>query len=113
MQKYPDVYIEDGTTQLQWEGKKIRIFQSTEWGGDLKVCLLAIGIGRDIVVVTGSGDTFTSAQKFPCHPPPVPKMRGGMYIPTELSAQWKNYKQSPLLITHNGINHYDSTFFIS
>ena len=59
--------------------------QSTEWGGDLEVRLLAIGIGR-VVVITGSidHDIFTSARKFPCHPPPVPKMKGGIFIPIEL-----------------------------
>lgn len=61
------------------------ILQSTEWGGDLEVHLLAIAIARQIVVITGSGDNFTSAQKFPCCPPPVPKMRGGIFIPIEIT----------------------------
>ena len=95
MHKYLDVRIEDGASM---GGEKVR---STEWGGDVEVRLLAIAIGREIVV-TGSGDTFTSARKFPCQ-------RGGIFIPieiTELFAQWKNYKPSPLLIIYNGINHY-------
>jgi len=94
MRKYPI-----GTTQLQWEAKKSHILQSTEWGGDIEVRLLAIGRGREIVVLTGHGNIFTYARKFPCQPPPVPKMRGGIFIPievTELCVQWNNYKPLPL-----------------
>ena len=113
MEDFPDVRLEDGTTQTQWETKKARILQS-EWGGDLEIRVLAIAIGRQIIVVTGSGNTFTSARRFPCCPPPAPKMRGGIFIPvnvTELYKEWKNYKPSPLLIIYNGVNHYDSTIF--
>jgi len=73
----------------------------TEWGGDLEVRLLAIGIGREIVVLTGHGSIFTSVQKFPCQPPPVPRMRGGIFIPVEvdeLCEQWNNYKPQPLIV---------------
>ena len=116
MRKYPDVHRGWNYT-ASVGGKKVRILHSTEWGGDLEVRLLAIGIGR-VVVITGSGDhdIFTSARKFPCHPPPVSKMKGGIFIPIELpelAAQWKNYKPSPLLIIYNGINQYDSTIFIN
>ena len=113
MQEYPDVRLEDGATKVQWEMRKTGILQS-EWGGDLEIRLLAIAIGRQIVVVTGSENTFTSARRFPCHPPPIPKMRGGIFVPveiTELYNEWKNYKPSPLLIIYNGVNHYDSTMF--
>ena len=57
---------------------------------------------------------FTCARRFLCHPPPVPKMRGGIFIPvdiTELINQWKEHVPSPLLIIYNGINHDDSTTF--
>lgn len=99
----------------QWEQKKLCILQPSEWGGDLEARLLAIGIGREIVVITGSGETYTFARRFLCHPPPVPKMRGGIFIPVdirELPIQWKQYKPSPLLIIYNGTNHYDSTTFL-
>ena len=62
------------------ERKKLHILDQNEWGGDLEVRLLAIGISKEIVVITGFGDTFTSARRFPCHPLPVPKMRGGIFI---------------------------------
>ena len=116
MQKYPEVRIEEGISQHQWEHKKLHILDQNEWGGDLEVRLLAIGINKEIVVIMGSGDTFTSARRFPCHPPPVPKMRGGIFIPLdifELASQWTHYKPSPLLIIYNGINHYDSVLFMN
>ena len=89
----------------------MKILQPNEWGGDLEVRLLAIAIGLHVIVITGSRD-FKYARKFPCNPPPLPKMRGGIFIPvtiTELLDQWEQYKPSPLLILYNGTNHYDST----
>jgi len=111
MQKCPGVYIEDGVSQHQWEQKKQRILQPSHWGGDLEVHLLAIAIGREIVVITGNGNEFTCTRRFLCHPPLAPKMRGGIFIPVNIISQWKQYKPSPLLIIYNGINHYDSTTF--
>ena len=49
MQKYPGVRIEHGLSQHQWEQKKSCILQPSDWGGDLKVHLLAIAIGRETV----------------------------------------------------------------
>ena len=66
MHKYVDVRLEDGISQWQWGQKKLCIIQLYEWGGDLELCLLAIGLGEEVVVVTGS-DKFTSAQRFFCH----------------------------------------------
>ena len=111
MQQYPAVRQEDGISVLQWEKKKMEILQQSEWGGDLEVRLLAIAVGRDVVVITGSND-FKYARKFPSKPPPLPKMRGGIFIPveiTDLLIHWEQYKPLPLLILYNGINHYDST----
>jgi len=114
MLKYPDVRLEDGMTSSQWEQKKLQVVQCAQWGGDVEIRLIAIGIQRDIFVITGSGKKFTFARKFPCHPPPLPKMRGGIFIPVnvaELSTQWKHYNPHPLLIIYNNINHYDSVIF--
>ena len=61
MHKYPDVRLEDGISQYQWEQKKLHIIQPYEWGGDLELRLLAIGIGKEIVVITGFDNKFTSA----------------------------------------------------
>ncbi|XP_065901931.1 uncharacterized protein [Dysidea avara] len=116
MQKFPDVRLEDGMTVCQWKQKKLHIIQNAQWGGDLEIRLLAIALERDVVVISGLQNTFTSARRFPCHPPPIPKMRGGIFIPvnvTELAAQWKYYNPRPLLIIYNDINHYDSTIYMN
>ena len=44
MRKYPAICTEDGLTVAQWLQKKMTILQSSEWGGDLELRLLAIGI---------------------------------------------------------------------
>lgn len=114
MQRYREVHTEEGMSQHQWEQKKLRILY--HWGGDLEVRLLAIGIGKEIVVIIGSGNVCTSACRVPCHLSPVPKIRGGIFIPIsifELSSQGTHYKPSPLLIIYNSINHYDSVIFVN
>lgn len=81
-------------------------------GSDLEVRLLAIEIGQDVVVITGLNGDFRYARKFTCNPPPVPKMRGGIFILIdlmELLNNWEQKKPLLLLILHNGSNHYDST----
>ena len=42
-------------------GKKLKVLQATEWGGDLEIHLLAKGIGREIIVLTKSGDAHNCA----------------------------------------------------
>ena len=82
MVKYPDLHAEDGLTITQWLQKKIVVLDPAEWGGDLKLRLLAIRLKRDIVVITASdGCNYCYARRFPCQPPPLPKMRGGIFIP--------------------------------
>ena len=82
MVKYPDVCAEDGLTSTQWLQKKIVVQDPTEWGGDLELCLLVVGLKRDIVVITASDNcSCCYARRFPCQPPPIPKMRGGIFIP--------------------------------
>jgi len=49
-------------------------------GDDLEVWLLEIGLSREIIVITGSQNKFTFARRFPCRPPPIPKVRGGIFI---------------------------------
>ena len=77
----------------------------------MEVCLLAIKLHRDIVVITASIDG-SYARKFPSKPPPLPKMSGGIFIPLtcdELCSQWQSVTPQPLVIIFNGVNHYDST----
>jgi len=53
--------------------EEAKILNSAEWGGDLEVRLLAIGLQRDIVVIT-SGVVGSYARRFPHEAPPLPKM---------------------------------------
>ena len=113
MWKYPDVREEGGLSNIQWLQKRQEVLDVDVWGGDVELRLLAIGLHRDIVVLTtSSNQNYTFARKFPCDPPPVPKMRGGIFVPlttNEVCNQWNSFNQSPLLTIFNGQNHYDST----
>ena len=71
------------------------------WGGDTELRLLAIGIKRDIIVITAQADHDCFARKFMHQPPPVPKMRRGVFTPlsaSELCTQWSTIKPFPLVI---------------
>ena len=68
MLNHADVRKESGLSVLQWKQKRQEIVKSGTWGGDTELRLLAIGIQRDIVVITAQtnhGCTF--ARKF-IHP---------------------------------------------
>ena len=112
MTDYPAVRLEDGLSIIQWLERKQAVLDPAEWGGDLEVRLLAIGLKRDIVVLTTVCDSASYARRFPCEPPPITKMRGGIFIPLstdELCGQWESLNPRPLLIVYNGHSHYDST----
>ena len=62
------------------------------WGSDLEVRLLAIGLKRDIVILTAVHDSNSYAHRYPCEPPSIPKMGGGIFIPwftNELCEKWE------------------------
>ena len=78
MLNHDDVRKESGLSVCQWKQKRQEIVKSGTWGGDTELRLLAIGIQRDIVVITAQiNHSYTFTRKFICQPPPVPKMRGG------------------------------------
>ena len=109
MTKYSSIRMEDGLTVGKWSEKKLTIVQSSEWGGDLELWLLAIGVQRDLVVITSDYHNSYYARKFPCQPPPLLK---GIFIPLtgkELCKLWKSITPSPLVVIYNGQNHYNST----
>ena len=115
MNKHPCVRFEEGLSVLQWLEKKQHVVDPTEWGGDMEVRLLAIALHRDIVVITANSDG-SYARRFPCGPPPLPKMSRGIFIPVkcdELRVQWPTMTPPPLAIIFNGLNHYDSTVSLS
>ena len=80
MQKYPDVCLEDNLPLTSWSKKQQDILDPNNWGGDLEVRLLTIGLHRDVVVITAS-NAITFARKLSSQPPPLPKMCGGVFIP--------------------------------
>ena len=112
MTDYPAVQLEDGLSIIQWLERKQAVLDPTEWGGDLEIRLLAIGLKRDIVVLTTVRDGASYARRFPSELPPIANMRGGIFIPLstdELCRQWESLNPPPLLIVYNGHSHYDST----
>ena len=52
MTKHPGVREEDGLSLVQWFQKMVLVPDLSSWGGDLELCLLAIGLSRDIMVIT-------------------------------------------------------------
>ena len=53
MTKHPGVIEEeDGLSLVQWLQKTVLVTDPSSWGGDLELRLLAIGLSRDIVVIT-------------------------------------------------------------
>ena len=63
MDECPHVRMEDGL-----KGKLLWILQNG--GGDLELHLLAIGLKRDIAVVTALENGSTYARKYPCKAKP-------------------------------------------
>ena len=105
------MYVQKLTSFLQWLKKRQDILCHDSWGSDLDVHLMAIGLQRDIVV-TALHDGSTYARIYHSQPPPLPNMKGGVFVPLQtedLCSQWKLWNSAPLLIIYNGHNHYDST----
>ena len=61
MTDHPAVHPENGLSTTQWLQIKQTILDHAEWGGDLEMRLLAIGLKRDIVVITEVHDSSTCA----------------------------------------------------
>ena len=82
MDECPHVRKEDGLSMIQWLEKRQTVLDPSEWEGDLELCLLAIGLKRDIAVITSvDNGKGTYARRYPCEPKPSQKMRGGIFIP--------------------------------
>ena len=113
MLNYPAVQSEGFTSQGEWIEKQQTILQNSEWEGDLELRLMAIGLKREITVITDSTVGNTFARQYPRQPPPIPKMKGGLFIPLsadKLCAQYDSLLCHNLLVLlYNGSNHFDST----
>jgi len=109
MLNYPANQSEGFFSKGEWMEKHQTVLQGNEWGGDLEIRSMAI---KEVTVITDSvGDAF--ARKYPCQPPPVSKMKGGVFIPLsgdELCAQYNSLLcHNSLVLLYNGCNHFDST----
>ena len=111
MLNYPDIQLECSLSDQDWQAKQLQVLTTCEWGGDIELWLMAVGLKRDIIVFTDSNLGNVFARKFPHQPPPVPKMKGEIFIPVtsdELCSSNQSI-QNCLIIVYNGSNHYDST----
>ena len=79
MARHPAVLTEDGLTAIQWLQKKMTVLDPAEWGGDLELCLLALGIQRDIVVITN----ICYARKISLSTTASSKNEGGNLYPSD------------------------------
>ena len=111
MGKHPAVRLESTLSKLEWLKKQQEIITSNTWGGDVEIRLLAIGLHRDIAVITAASNGSTFARTYPSVSPPIEKIKGGLFNPLsseQLCKEWHSQKPTPLLL-FNGNNHYDST----
>ena len=113
MLNYPDIQLECSLSDKDWKAKQQQVLTTSEWGGDIELRLMAVDLKRDILVITDSSVGRVFARKFPYQPPPVPKMKGGFFIPVSsdelCSSEQSTQLQNCLIVVYNGSNHYDST----
>lgn len=62
MWDHPGVHTETDMSFLQWLKKRQDILSHDSWGNELDVRLMAIGLQRDIIVITALHDGSTYAQ---------------------------------------------------
>ena len=70
---------------------------------------MAIGLKRDIIVITDSTTGSVFGWRFPKEIPPVKKMKGGVFEPLTLQDLYTNKNGNSLYVIYNDRNHYDST----
>ncbi|XP_065884579.1 uncharacterized protein [Dysidea avara] len=113
MLNYPTIQSEGSLSQVDWMDKQQAVLRDNKWGGDLEIRLMAIGLKKEVIVVTDSTVGNVFARKYPYQPPPVSKMKGGVFIPLtcdELCAQYDSLPcHNSLVLLYNGHNHFDST----
>ena len=112
MLNYPTIQSEGSLSQADWMNKQQRVLQNNKWGGDLEIRLMAIGLKKEVTVITDSTVGNAFAWKYPYQPPPVSKMKGGLFTPLtcdELCAQYDLLpSHDSLIILYNGCNLYQT-----
>ena len=61
MRQHPGIREEDGLNLAQWQAKEALIQYPAHWGGDLELRVLALGLGKGIIVLSGGGENTASA----------------------------------------------------
>ncbi|XP_065895687.1 deubiquitinase OTUD6B-like [Dysidea avara] len=116
MLNYPAIQLECSLSDQDWQAKRLQVLTTCEWGGDIELRLMAVGLKRDIIVVTDSNLGNVFARKVPHQPPTVPKMKGGIFIPVTsdepCTSDQSTQIQNCFIIVYNGSNHYNSTLRI-
>jgi len=105
MLKYPGIQPECPLSDQEWQAKQKQVLTSSKWGSDIELQLMAIGLKKDILVITDSSVGNVFARRFLYHPPPVPKMKGGVFIPLssdELCSEHSTQLQNSLIVVYNG-----------
>ena len=104
MLNYPGIQLECSLSDQQ-NRSKCDIECDSKWGGDIELRLMAVGLKKDILVITDSSVGNVFARRFLYHPPPVPKMKGGVFIPLssdELCSEHSTQLQNSLIVVYNG-----------
>ena len=81
MLNYPAVRLEAIMSQEEWLQNQKEIVIPTNWGGDLDVRLMGIGLKKNITIITDSESGSVFGRYFPSTSPPIPKMKGGVFKP--------------------------------
>ena len=91
--------LECSLSDQDWQAKQLQVLTTCEWGGDIELRLMVVGLKRDIMVVTDSNLGNLFACKFPHQLPPVPKMTGGVFIPVTSDELCSSDQSTQLLCT--------------
>jgi len=75
MLNYPAIQLECSLSDQDRQAKQQHVLTNSEWGGDIELQLMVIGLKKDILVITDSSVGNVFVCKFPHQPPPAPKMK--------------------------------------
>ena len=113
MLTYSNIRLETSMSTTEWLEKQKRVLMPREWGGDFELRLMAISLKRDIIVITDSTTGSAFGCRFPKEPPPLKKMKGGVFLPLTLQDLYASKNQNYLYVIYNDCNHYDSTISVN
>ena len=65
MLNYHVIQLESSLSNQDWQAKQQQVLTTSEWGGDIEFQLMAVGLKKDILVITDSSVGNVFARKFP------------------------------------------------